>query len=264
MSRAGDTPLTLLLLAAHPHDEFALAATLRAHARAGDVVWCAWFAHDDRPKIEEQRRAEALQAMERIGVPTEHAIFADLPALALALQLPTLVDAVHDVVERVGPDVVFCPAYEGGHPDHDALNFAAWEAAGSRGHECREYPMYRRTTRPRRLFRRVPRFARLLPGMSEPDTRWLDRREVAFKRSLWRVYKSQRPVFDVLLRFSGDEQRFFTTEQTRVLPLRDYMKPPHERPLLYEQQAEPGFSFEEFARMVRRYQWAGGIEDGEL
>jgi len=253
----------VLLLAAHPNDEFGIAATLRRHAQSGDGVWVAWFAHDDRFQVEQRRSAEARTAMERIGVPEEHTLAADLPPVALASQLPEVVAEVRSVVADVEPDLVYCPAYEGGHPDHDALNFAAYEALALAGVDAREYPIYRKSKH-RGLLRRVPRFARMIPGSGgDSDLRWLDPKEVEFKRDLWRVYRTQRPLFDVLLRFSGDEHRFFATEQTRPLPLRDYSKPPHERPLLYEQSTDSVFSFDEFADAVRRYHWSGGIGDDQ-
>ena len=43
--------------------------------------------------------------------------------------------------------------------------------------------------------------------------------------------------------------------------MRDYTKPPHERPLYYETAME--IRFEEWADRVRRYAWAGGIEDAD-
>lgn len=251
----------VLLLAAHPHDEFAIAATLRAHARAGDEVWAAFLAHDDRPEIDVLRRHEAERAAVGIGIPPDHLVFAALEAVALPLQLPELVAAVRELVERIGPERVYCPAFEGGHPDHDAVSFAAYEAAIlGVGVECYEYPIYRKAES-RRMWPMIPRFARLLPGTGEPHVRHLDRREQRFKHSLWKVYQSQRPVFDLLLRFSGDETRFFSEEETRPLPMRSYETPPHEGPLLYEENSSIWFDFEEFKSMVRRYHWSGGVSD---
>jgi len=87
--------------------------------------------------------------------------------------------------------------------------------------------------------------------------------ERGFKRGLWRVYRTQRPLFDVLLRLSGDKRHFFTTEETRPLPLRDYTKPPHELPLLYEENAATYYTFAEFASAVRRYHWSGGVGEDD-
>lgn len=264
MVGAGNTPRRVLLLAAHPNDEFGLAATLRGHVRRGDEVWVSWFARDDREQVQQRRHAEALEAMAMIGVPEEHLVVADLPPIVLPAQLPDVVDALRDVAARIEPVLVYVPAYEGGHPDHDALNFAAWEVLALEGVEVREYPLYRRA-QGRRFLRRIPRFARMIPGIGEPDLHWLEPDDVRFKHDLWRIYKTQHPMFDVLLRFSGDEHRFFTTEQTRTLPLRDYTKPPHDLPLLYEHLAssEMPYTFEEFATAVRRYYWSGGIGDDD-
>lgn len=261
-ARVSDIARRVLLLAAHPNDEFALVATLRAAVSRGDEVWAAWFAADDRADIRALREAESARVMEAIGVPAARCIHADLPALILPMQLGGLVSAVRSLGERIVPDATYVPAYEGGHPDHDALSFAAWESLSVLG-EIREYPIYRKA-RSRRLLSRVPRYARMLPGMSEPETTWLSAADTAFKRDVWKMYRSQRPLTDILLMMSGDERRFFGTEQTRSLPLRDYTKPPHERPLLYEERTDGAYSFEEFASSVRRYMWDGGVTEEPL
>ena len=253
----------VLLLAAHSNDEFSVAATLRAHVACGDAVFISWYARDDRPEVGAKRAAEAREAATLIGIPSEHLELADLSPVALLEQLPALVLALRDTVARVAPDLVYVPAYEGGHPDHDALNFAASETTASAGVETREFPMYSASPQ-RRFWRRLPSFARFIPGVGDPEVRWLSPSEVRFKRELWALYHTQHPHFDRLLRRSGDEHEFFTTEKTRALPLRDYTKPPHERPLLYELQPdELPYRFEEFADKVRHFVWTGGLPDDD-
>lgn len=249
---ADATGRTVALFAAHPHDEFALAVTLVRHAAAGDDVWIGWFAHDDRPEIEHLRREEAEAGAALMGIPDDRLVFADLEPIALAMQLPAAVDAVKGLVGRLEPELVYCPAFEGGHPDHDALNFATYEGAALAGAECREYPLYHRDEA-RRILKRVPHFADMLPGAGEATTLELTSAEIAFKHELWRIYRSQHPRIDLLLRLSGDEERFFSIEQTRPLPLRDYRHPPHEPPLLYEEQPDGRFPFSEFADAVLHY-----------
>lgn len=253
----------VLVLAAHPHDEFSIAATLRAHARAGDEVWAAWFARDDRDDVEQLRRSEACRAAVGIGIAAEHLLFSDLDAMALPLQLAELVAAVRATVEQVRPHVIFAPAFEGGHPDHDAVNFAVYEAALDSGAEVFEYPIYRKA-KSRRWLPRIPRFVHLLPGLSEPQVRHLTGREIRFKHSLWHVYRSQQSVLGVLLRLSGDSERFFSAEEMRPIPLRDYTRPPHERPLLYEEIPDLYFTFEEFESAVRHYHWSGGVGEDSI
>ena len=253
----------ILLVAAHPSDEFGVAATLRRHARTGNEVFAAWLARDDRRDVQRLREAEARQAMSIIDVPLENLRFPRLPSEPLAFLLPVIVDEIRRLIARIKPDVVYVPAYEGGHPDHDAVNFAAWEAALPTGVEVLEYPLYHASER--RWFRRVPVFGQLLPSIGDDQVRVLTPREARFKRIVWNVYKSQRPLTDVLLRMGGDGGRFFTTEESRPLPMRDYTKPPHERPLLYERNTGFPFSFDEFSQSVRRFYWSGGVEDdGDL
>lgn len=258
-NKSSKQPFRVLVIVAHPNDEFGVAATLRGHTRRGDDVCAAWLAHDDRTDVRDLREAEARHAMSIIDVPPENLRFPDLPSQPLAFQLPEVADAVRALVDEFSPDVIYVPAYEGGHPDHDAVNFAAWEAALPLGVEVREFPLYRAAERT--WLRRLPVFGRLLPSIGASDVRELTPRESRFKRTVWGVYKSQRPLTDVLLRVAGDQARFFTTEESRPLPMRDYTKPPHDRPLLYELHPEIPFSFEEFAQNVRRFYWSGGVED---
>lgn len=258
--RADTRPRRVLLIAAHPNDEFGIAATLRGYVDGGDEVWVAWFARDDREDVWELRRAEGHRAMALVGIAENHLLEPALPAVGLASQLPEVVDAARTLRSSIQPDLVYVPAFEGGHPDHDALNFVAWEAFAVDGVEVREFPIYHRAEK-RHWLGRVPAFGRLLPGIAEPDVARLTPGQRGFKRGLWRVYRTQRPLFDVLLRLSGDQRRFFTTEQTRPLPLRDYTKPPHEPPLLYEEQSGSFYTFAEFASAVRRYHWSGGVAD---
>lgn len=264
-AREQPTPQRVLLLAAHPNDEVGIAATLGTHARRGDEVFAAWFARDDRPEVEAQRRDEAVRVMRMIGAPAEHLFFPPLVPIHLTTQLPELVEAVRDVVARVRPDIAYVPAFEGGHPDHDAMNFAAWEATLTTGIECREYPLYHGAKKKRPLLPRTPAFGQLLPAAGDPTVRPLDQRERRTKRTAVKLSRSQQPLFTWLLRLSGDEQRFFASEEMRPLPMRDYQRPPHERPLLYEQNPEYPLSFDEFASAVRRYYWTGGVgEDDAL
>ena len=111
----------ILLVAAHPSDEFGVAATLRRHARTGNEVFAAWLARDDRRDVQRLREAEARQAMSIIDVPLENLRFPRLPSEPLAFLLPAIVDEIRRLIARIKPDVVYVPAYEGGHPDHDAV-----------------------------------------------------------------------------------------------------------------------------------------------
>lgn len=250
----------VLLIAAHPTDEFGVAATLRDHARAGHEVFAAWLARHDRRDIQRLREAEARHAMAIIDVPLENLRFPRLPSEPLAFLLPAIADEISSLIAKLAPDVIYVPAYEGGHPDHDAVNFAAWEVALPTGIEVLEFPLYHAAEQRRWLWR-IPVFGHLLPSIGDDTVRVLTPREVRFKRVVWNVYKSQRPLADVLLRVSGDGRRIFTTEESRPLPLRDYTKPPHERPLLYERHPDYPFSFDEFSQNVRRFHWSGGVED---
>lgn len=134
----------LLVVVAHPDDAtvgagglLALAAAggpLDVHVlhvtdgapRAGDdaaVAGCAdWREYAGR------RRAELARAMAVAGFPPERVQGFGHADQCAALHMAELTDRMRRKFLRCAPDVVLTHAYEGGHPDHDAVAFAVHNA----------------------------------------------------------------------------------------------------------------------------------------
>lgn len=127
---------------------------------------------------------------------------------------------------------VYVPAYEGGHPDHDAVNLAAALAAAARpGLRVVEFPLYRRGRFGLAVQSPAPAAANSIDRFAVLA---LDDEDLALRRELARANASQlAPSLLPLLaaaRWAGRGR----AEPARPLPAHDYALPPHRGRLLYE------------------------------
>ncbi len=218
----------ILILAPHPDDEVVGCAAAIARARAegarlfvlalttgvpaSELLW-PW----DRPRAKEmirRRHEEACRAAQLLGV--ELILAMELPSRTLRHHL----EAATAIVERTCADcraeLLWVPAYEGGHQDHDAASaigtrlrsqlpvweFSEYNLAGGRIRQ-QEFPQPRAGARTLRLAAA----------------------EMAQKQALIAIYASERPN----LRHVGCRQESF-----RPILRYDYARPPHEGRLFYE------------------------------
>ena len=168
------------------------------------------------------RSAEARQALGLAGVPpSRHHGFgiADQEAAYrlsdIALRLASLMK---------GADLVLTHAYEGGHPDHDAVAFAVAAAIRLAGRVADttvvEMPFYH--AGPEGWVRQ-----RFLPHNDAPDETLFDLapEEFALKRRMAECHRTQSAT---LSGFRLDQERF------RVAPDHDFTRLPNDANLLYE------------------------------
>lgn len=224
----------ILLLAAHPDDEIVGCCAAIARARAQGASVSVLFLTTGIPAPERfwpwqrssyservrRRRAEAEMACSTLGL--QILGFSGLPSRELVRHLPSAASAIRQHVTRLRPAIVWAPAYEGGHPDHDLANFAASTLRTQT--QVWEYSEYN-------FFARVPRsncfFA---PAGNEVELR-LSPQERAAKTSALALYASERRNLSYIRPFQ---------EAFRPLADYDYSRPPHPGTLFY-----------------RRYWWAG-------
>jgi LmbE family N-acetylglucosaminyl deacetylase len=124
----------ILILVAHPDDEVVGSTASISRARAeGATVTALYLTHGCIPceamwpwqrknydHIIAVRHAEAEAAATFLGVlPVS---WATRPARALWRELPAVFEEVQAALTQFHPDQIWVPAYEGGNPDHDALN----------------------------------------------------------------------------------------------------------------------------------------------
>ena len=124
----------ILILVAHPDDEVVACAASIGRAKAqGAAVSALYLTNGCIPQNElwawqrkfyqahvAKRSAEAESAATFLGI--QPVGFAPRPARHLWRELPQVFQEVEAAVSHYRPDQLWVPAYEGGNPDHDALN----------------------------------------------------------------------------------------------------------------------------------------------
>jgi LmbE family N-acetylglucosaminyl deacetylase len=154
----------------------------------------------------------------RLGIADQEVIF----------RVREVAEAIAAILARVSPRAVFTHAYEGGHPDHDAVALAV-QLAGAE--DVVEMPFYHREGEGMVT-------GRFLPGAPETVVRLTDA-ESRLKRAMLDAHRSQA---EMLSRFGTVEERF-----RRAAP--DFTRPPHAGPLWYE-RFDWGVSGAEFRRLA--------------
>jgi N-acetylglucosamine malate deacetylase 1 len=225
----------ILVLAPHPDDEVAgcCAAIERARARGSSVavlflttgvpspqhLW-SWD-RSRHPSLVERRRREARQVCAELRVEIAH--FSDVAARNLKDELRTCRDLVARLCRSNRTDVLWVPAYEGGHPDHDVASFMASTLRQDvKVWEFSEYNFCGRRVRSNEFFSRTGKEIDL--ALSEEERR--------FKQLLLATYASER----------GNLNYLQTGRETfRRLDEYDYSRPPHPGTLFYRRFAWAAF-----------------------
>jgi LmbE family N-acetylglucosaminyl deacetylase len=172
----------------------------------------------------ELRRRELSLALGLGGVPEAWLIRFGIPDQEAALHLVDLTQRLNALFARRVTRVALTHAYEGGHPDHDAVTFAVHAAARLRG-ICGqsvtivEMPYYAEGDDGMAVQKFVA-----TSGGSEIELR-LDERERAVKRRMIAAHATQQSV---LVPFATDVERF------RPAPAYDFTRLPNGGRLYYE------------------------------
>jgi LmbE family N-acetylglucosaminyl deacetylase len=218
----------ILVLSPHPDDEAVGAAAAIARARArGAAVSVAFLTNGvpgpgafwpwqraGVPGRVARRWAEAAAAARRLGF--DVAFRQDIPTRTLKSALNETHALVAAVLGRLGVDMLWTPAYEGAHQDHDAANCLAaaflgrvpvWEFA--------EYNNAGGRVLSQEFF--APNGGETVLELSGAET--------AEKRAVLALYASERGN----LRHIGARREAF-----RPLPAYDYARPPHPGALFYQ------------------------------
>lgn len=170
-----------------------------------------------------ERRQELAQALAIAGVPERQLSQLAIPDQEAALRLPELARRLTDIFDERGITVAVTHAYEGGHPDHDAVAFAVHAAAMVRastvGVDIIEMPFYRTGVGGGVAQQFEPR-----EGVTEIEVP-LDPGQQSLKRRMMAAHVTQ---LSVLAGFAADVERF------RVAPAYDFTALPNGGRLLYE------------------------------
>ncbi len=211
----------ILLLAAHPDDEaVGCAASIRRAKEDGaeiyalyltsgvptaDRLW-SWQRGTCAARIARRRR-EAERAAAVLGI--SPCGFCAWPSRTLGAHLDEARAEIARVIERQGIDVLWAPAWEGAHQDHDAANLLA---AGFRDRVAAwEYAEYN-------FAGGIVRSQTFIAELGDEEILRLTSETAADKRAVLALYASERGN----LRHVRVEQ-----ESLRPLPAHDYSQPPH-------------------------------------
>ena len=235
---ATDLPLqakTIALVTAHPDDETIGAGALLPRLCGVTVILATDGAPRNGGDAERQgfaspaeyafaRSCEFERVMMLAGVPVADRFCLGLPDQEAALNLPRLARALVRLFRERNTEVALTHAYEGGHPDHDAVAFAVHAAAELRRREGRdiaviEMPFYHLDGEDWAVQRFVPS-----PGAPETVLA-LSERDRAVKLEMLAAHRTQG---ETLGRFGLDAERF------RAAPAYDFMALPNGGRLLYE------------------------------
>jgi N-acetylglucosamine malate deacetylase 2 len=230
----GSKPLSALAVAAHPDDEVVGAAIWLHHHRHVDVHIlhvtdgsprdmqnARDLGFSTRDEYAKARRDELRAALALVGIPDQRCLSFAFPDKEAYLHLPALIDQIGTIVDSLNPELVFSPAYEGGHPDHDAAAFAVAAVKNRRSWFAhREYPLYH-----------AGGDGGMVTGTfigrssSEEEVIALTQTDCALKRRMIDCFRTQQKILSY---FSLDCERF------RDAPAYDFSEAPHSGPLLYE------------------------------
>ena len=230
-------PGTALFVLAHHDDEVFCAGHLLRAMTAGRRLRILWataggLAPARRRLLEGARVCRLLglapSAVHDLGLPDQGALF-HIASIVCAAE--ALLDAAHADGDGQAP-VVYVPAYEGGHPDHDAVNLAVAVLRSRRPElSVREFPLYRRGGVGLSVQSPLPAVG---TSPQRFDARPLGKDALTLRRCLARANASQLlPSLLPLLALAWAAGRG-RAEPSRPLPAHDYTRRPHHGALLYE------------------------------
>lgn len=225
-----------LFMFAHPDDEVLISGTMKQLIDQGAEVVAAWVTCGEYFGNIETRLRELAKAIALLGLKENSVHLLRLPDLGLVSMLDQTADTVADMLKSVKPDAIFANAYEGGHPDHDAVNFLAYEASyrANLKPKLYEFPLYNATGSILYFRWRVNAFPDDgIPVLYNP----LSQSEIDCKLRTIRTYVSQWMYMAPARLVVSRSGLASVGEPYRICPSdRDHTKRPHEGMLSYERR----------------------------
>ncbi|WKZ32088.1 MAG: PIG-L family deacetylase [Thermodesulfobacteriota bacterium] len=226
-----------LVVAAHPDDEVAGAGALLRHLERAlfvhvtdgaprDMADAVSHGFGSAGEYADARRRELFSALSLAGIRPEDCFPPWVPDREAGSHLAEITLKLRDAIIGTGAESVLVPSYEGGHPDHDSVSFAAHAAAGliRKGGDhpppIIEYALYNAMDGKLTSLEFIPRegFDEITFMLSEEDRR--------IKGLMVDCFVTQSAVLSMFP---------LQTERFRPAPAYDFTAPPHEGRLHYEQ-----------------------------
>ncbi|HEX7284980.1 MAG TPA: PIG-L family deacetylase [Candidatus Angelobacter sp.] len=227
---------TTLILVAHPDDEAIAFGALMQQMRRAVVVFATdgaprderfWQQYGSRQAYAQVRRREACATLGLVGAEPVYLVDRVKGGVAdqeLFRNLPAAIEVCRQIVDDLRPEALSTLAYEGGHPDHDAICFIASTLAREAGLPVWEAPLYHRNQDGACVFQQFHR-----PAGGEVRLQ-VEGAVLENKTAMFRAYASQESVLDD---FHAE------TETVRPLAGYDFSRPPLPWKLNYEHWGWP-------------------------
>jgi LmbE family N-acetylglucosaminyl deacetylase len=209
-----DPSIRWLFCMTHPDDELSIAAWIRRLTLQGADVFVSWT-HSTPTRIE-----EAKAFAEAVGIPEDRLRFFDSPDGRVLEDLPRVIPLLRGAVNDIRPSRIVCGAFEQGHLDHDATNYAVSKAFDGQTFEAPFYHTYAS------LIQTVNRFA----DPTGEEVLALEPDEITQKKRFAELYPSQRirellVWYGVWQRLRGRSEDLCASERLRLRGPLDYLKP---------------------------------------
>jgi len=221
-----------LFIVAHPDDESISAGGLLQHMTDPAVVFVTdgapedqyfWAKYGSRDNYAAIRENEAREALAAVGVKQVEFLGRSgeikLIDQRLYTSLPVAFAALSRIVERMRPAALLTLAYEGGHPDHDAVSFLSAQLGTAFSIPVWETPLYHRSSNGSGVYQAFVEEHGEVVEYTVADG------ELQAKMRMLGCYKSQ---FDALPSFRPELERF------RPQAAYNYSRRPHGGKLNYE------------------------------
>jgi N-acetylglucosamine malate deacetylase 1 len=248
-----------LFLLPHQDDEFGIFHAIELALAQGRSLLIVYLTDGAYGKANAQiRSAESLRVLSHLGVRRDriHLLGGsiDVPNLGLRHRLDSVYNSLRVELQRHPPVTsIYTPAWEGGHPDHDAAALLAVALSRKLGIENTfQFPLYNadrwNPVRPYRVLAPIDRGGPVI------------QQQIPFANRLkhlamcW-MYRSQKKTFVGLYPFVVAHYVLNGVQSLQRLNVATLSQRPHDRPLLYERRG--WMRWEEFNRdtasFVRTY-----------
>ncbi|MCB1706245.1 MAG: PIG-L family deacetylase [Halioglobus sp.] len=256
-------PVAVVLIC-HQDDECGTYLQILRHRQLGRRVVCACFTRGVMGERDEtQRNAESIEVLRRLGVDAADIVFAGsllgIDDQSLIDNLPQAAAWLRAWLVSLGPvEVIYTTAWEGGHPDHDALHVISAQVCHELGllGKLRQYPLYNSYQRPWQFFRSLYPLPANGP-VERIRVPWSLR--VRFLSYSF-MYPSQLKSWLGIFPFFVAHYIFKGTAQLQAVSLERIAERPHEGALYYEKR---GFSTWKHMR-ARIDEWLGSVPTGAV
>ena len=162
-----------------------------------------------------QRKTEMRSSLKLLGV--KDITFQNIPTRTLKDNIYKTYSKIKEITNLKKIDTIFCPAYEGGHQDHDVSNFICSKFINK--YKVYEFPEYN-------YFHRRINCNTFINSKNTDTVINLISEEKNSKKNCLKVYRSEKYNLDFIR---------FDNEKFRLLAKYDYLRPPHEGVLFLQE-----------------------------